>query len=114
MAVLMIVDDDPAAADRIAELRQNDGFAVARADVAGQGVAETAQRIRSHLGQAARREPKTLRAGKLSADLVTRKVRRGTRWIELSPREFDVLAYLLRHANRIVDRAALFEAIWNF
>ena len=47
-------------------------------------------------------------------DLVARKVRRGGREIELQPREFQLLEYLLRNAGKVVTRKMLLEHVWNY
>src|SRR5438270_11910316 len=49
-------------------------------------------------------EPTRLTVGDLSMDLLTRDVRRGSRKIELQPREFALLEYLMRHPNRPVTK----------
>ncbi len=49
----------------------------------------------------------------LDMDLVTRRATRGTRELELTPREFDVLAYLLRHAGQLVSREMLVRDVWK-
>ncbi|MEM9750396.1 MAG: winged helix-turn-helix domain-containing protein, partial [Pseudomonadota bacterium] len=45
---------------------------------------------------------------------LTRAVRRGGQRIDLQPREFKLLSYLLRHAGRIVTRAMLLENVWGY
>jgi two-component system response regulator MprA len=50
----------------------------------------------------------------LSLDPVTRAVSRGDRPIELTPKEFDLLAYLLRHARRVLPRERILQAIWGY
>jgi two-component system OmpR family response regulator len=55
-----------------------------------------------------------LRAGDLEMDLLRRTVTRQGRPIDLQPREFELLEYLLRHAGRIVTRAMLLENVWDF
>ncbi|MEM1104363.1 MAG: response regulator transcription factor [Pseudomonadota bacterium] len=50
----------------------------------------------------------------LELDLLTRAVRRGGQRIDLQPREFKLLSYLLRHAGRIVTRAMLLENVWGY
>jgi len=57
--------------------------------------------------------PTRLQIADLNADLVERSVRRGSRDIELTAREFDLLVYLMRHANQIVTRKALLEHVWG-
>jgi two-component system OmpR family response regulator len=58
--------------------------------------------------------PTVLTAGDLEMDLVARTVRRGGEAIELQPREFSLLEYLLRSDGRIVTRKMLLEQVWNF
>jgi two-component system response regulator MprA len=50
----------------------------------------------------------------LHLDPVTRAVRRGDRAIELTPKEFDLLAYLLRHARRVLPRERILQAVWGY
>jgi two-component system OmpR family response regulator len=54
-----------------------------------------------------------LRVGDLELDLVSRTVRRGERDIELLPREFQVLEYLVRNAGQVVPRAMLLQHVWD-
>jgi two-component system OmpR family response regulator len=54
-----------------------------------------------------------LRVGDLELDLVTRTVRRGACDIELLPREFQVLEYLVRNAGQVVPRAMLLQHVWD-
>jgi two-component system OmpR family response regulator len=54
-----------------------------------------------------------LRVGDLELDLVARTVRRGGRNIELLPREFQVLEYLVRNEGQIVPRAMLLQHVWD-
>jgi DNA-binding response OmpR family regulator len=56
----------------------------------------------------------TLRVGDLQVDLLTREVRRGSRVIELLPREYRLLEYLMRHAGQVVTRTMLFEEVWGY
>ena len=54
-----------------------------------------------------------LRVDDLEVDLVTRTVRRGGHEIELLPREFQVLEYLVRNAGQVVPRAMLLQHVWD-
>jgi two-component system, OmpR family, response regulator len=54
-----------------------------------------------------------LRVGDLTLDLVTRRVSRGGRDIELLPREFQVLEYLVRNEGHVVPRAMLLQHVWD-
>lgn len=55
-----------------------------------------------------------LTAGDLEMDLMTRSVRRGDTDIELQPREFRLLEFLLRHAGQVVTRTMLLEHVWDY
>ncbi len=58
--------------------------------------------------------PTALRAGDLEMDLLKRTVVRAGRPVEMQPREFQLLEYLLRNADRVVTRTMLLEAVWDF
>lgn len=59
--------------------------------------------------------PETLlRVADLELDLLARTVRRGGQAIELQPREFRLLEYLMRHAGQVVTRTMLLEAVWDY
>lgn len=55
-----------------------------------------------------------LREGDLEMDLVGRTVRRGDKPIQLQPREFALLEYLMRHAGQVVTRTMLLEHVWGY
>ena len=50
----------------------------------------------------------------LEMDLLRRSVTRGGRKIDLKPKEFKLLEFLLRHSEQVVTRAMLLEAVWNY
>src|SRR5262249_22941587 len=54
-----------------------------------------------------------LRVGDLELDLVSRTANRGGREIELLPREFQVLEYLVRNQGQVVPRAMLLQHVWD-
>jgi two-component system, OmpR family, response regulator len=56
----------------------------------------------------------TLEVGDLRMDLLARKVSRGARAIQLQPREFKLLEYLMRHAGQVVTRTMLLENVWDY
>jgi two-component system OmpR family response regulator len=58
--------------------------------------------------------PLVLRAADLELDLLKRTVARASRPIELQPREFQLLEYMMRNADRVVTRTMLLEAVWEF
>lgn len=55
-----------------------------------------------------------LRAADLEIDLGTREVRRGGAHIELTPKEFTVLEYLMRHQGRVMSRTLITEYAWGY
>jgi two-component system, OmpR family, response regulator len=55
-----------------------------------------------------------LQVGDLKMDLLSRRVTRGSRAITLQPREFKLLEYLMRHADQVVTRTMLLEAVWDY
>ena len=55
-----------------------------------------------------------LRVADLELDLLARTVSRDGRDIDLKPREFRILEYLMRHAGQVVTRTMLLENVWDF
>lgn len=59
-------------------------------------------------------EPSQLKSGDLSMSLLTREVRRGDEQIDLQPREFALLEYLLRNEGRVVSKTMILEHVWDY
>lgn len=84
------------------------------------GLREILARVRALLKRAGgaesrrggRAEP--IQLGDLSIDLALREVRRGSRRLELRPKEFELLAALVRHRGRVVSRAELLREVWGY
>ena len=55
-----------------------------------------------------------LQVGDLTLDLLGREAQRGGRAIELLPREFALLEFLMRHAGQVVTRTMLLEKVWDY
>ena len=55
-----------------------------------------------------------LRVGDLEMDLIGREVRRAGQEIDLQPREFQLLEFLMRHAGQSVTRTMLLEQVWEY
>ena len=55
-----------------------------------------------------------LRVADLEMDLLKREVSRAGRAIQLQPREFRLLEYLMRHAGQVVTRTMLLEQVWDY
>ncbi|MBS0230127.1 MAG: response regulator transcription factor [Proteobacteria bacterium] len=60
------------------------------------------------------RAPTRLQTAGLELDLLSREALREGRRIELQPREFRLLEYLMRHAGQVVTRTMLLEAVWDY
>jgi two-component system copper resistance phosphate regulon response regulator CusR len=58
--------------------------------------------------------PPLLRVGDLVLDTGSREVRRGGRPIELTPKEYAVLEYLVRHRGRVMPRTLITEYAWDY
>lgn len=59
-------------------------------------------------------QPTVLRVADLEMDLIRRQVTRAGRRVDLQPREFRLLEYLMRHADQTVTRTMLLEHVWEF
>lgn len=59
-------------------------------------------------------EPTRLEVGDLQLDLLTREARRAGQAIELQPREFSLLEYLMRHAGRVVTKTMILEHVYDY
>jgi len=59
-------------------------------------------------------EPTTLTAADLTVDLVRRKVTRAGRSIELQPKEYALLDYLMRNSGRVVSKTMIMEHVWEY
>ena len=59
-------------------------------------------------------EPTKLVVGDLALDLLARTATRGAESIELQPREFMLLEYLMRNANRSVTKTMILEHVWDY
>jgi two-component system, OmpR family, response regulator len=65
-------------------------------------------------GSSTSAQPTRLKVGDLEMDLLTRNVTRGGQEIELLPREFHLLEFLMRHAGQVVTRTMLLENVWDY
>jgi len=59
-------------------------------------------------------EATRLSCGDIAMDLISREVTRGSERLELQPREFSLLEYLLRNAGRPVSKTMILEHVWDF
>ncbi len=74
---------------------------------------ELAARVRALLRRGQRPSDSLLRVADLELNRIERSVRRGIKRIELTPKEFSLLEYLMLNARRRVTRAMIIEHVWN-
>lgn len=76
--------------------------------------AELLARVRALLRRQGSDRSATLQIADLTVDPVTHQATRGERHLELTPREFAVLDYLLRNAGRVMTRTLIAEHVWDY
>jgi len=59
-------------------------------------------------------EPTRLESGDLTLDLLKREVARAGRHLDLQPREFALLEYLMRNVGRVVSKTMIIEHVWGY
>jgi DNA-binding response OmpR family regulator len=75
---------------------------------------ELLARVRAHLRAPGQRESSVLDAAGIRMDLRTRRVQRDGRAVDLTAREFELLAYLVRHPDQVLSREQILNAVWGF
>jgi two-component system OmpR family response regulator len=75
---------------------------------------ELIARIEALLRRPAESRDTVLRVGPLELDLIERTAKRGDRKIDLLPREFRLLEYMMRRKEQMLTRAMLLEEVWNY
>jgi two-component system, OmpR family, response regulator len=75
---------------------------------------ELAARVRAHLRAPAQQQSTRLEALGIELDLLTRRVTRDGGEIALSTKEFDLLAYFLRHPAHVLSREQILSAVWGY
>ena len=77
--------------------------------------AELLARVQALVRRATRApEPTTLRVADLVVDLLSRRVTRGDASIDLRPREFALLEYLMRNAGKVVSKTMILSRVWEY
>ena len=71
-------------------------------------------RVRAQLRRPAQQAATKLRVGDIELDLQTREVKRAGRQVRLTTREFQLLAYLMRHPNQVLSREQILNAVWGY
>lgn len=77
-------------------------------------LAELSARIEALLRRPAEARPVVVRLGPLELDRVQREAWRGGRKLDLLPREFQLLDYMVQHEGQVVTRAMLLEDVWKY
>src|ERR1700688_1269157 len=75
---------------------------------------ELVARIEALLRRPSESPDTVLRVGPLELDLIARTAKRGERTIDLLPREFRLLEYMMRRKDQMLTRAMLLEEVWNY
>jgi DNA-binding response OmpR family regulator len=75
---------------------------------------ELLARVRAHLRSPGQRESSVLDVDGIRMDLRTRRVERDGHDVRLTAREFEVLAYLMRHPDQVLSREQILNAVWGF
>ena len=75
---------------------------------------ELIARLEALLRRPAENRDTVLRVGPLELDLIERTAKRGDRKIDLLPREFRLLEYMMRRKEQMLTRAMLLEEVWNY
>jgi two-component system OmpR family response regulator len=75
---------------------------------------ELLARVRAVIRRGAASRPAILAVADLTLDPATHQVRRGDRLIGLTPTEFALLEYLMRHPGRVMTRRMLIEHVWDY
>jgi two-component system, OmpR family, response regulator len=76
--------------------------------------AELAARLRALVRRGAVERPTVLVVGELALDPATRDVRRGGARIHLTPKEFSLLEFFMRHPDEVMSRIRLIEHVWDW
>jgi DNA-binding response OmpR family regulator len=77
-------------------------------------VTELVARVRAQLRVVAQASTSILRGADLEVNLLSRKVRRDGRLIQLSTTEFELLVYLLRHHGQVLTREQILSSVWGY
>jgi DNA-binding response OmpR family regulator len=76
--------------------------------------AELLARVRAHLRQPGQANAISLEIGRINLDFRSREVHRSGRAVKLTAREFELLAYLMRHPDQVLSRAQILNAVWGY
>ena len=77
-------------------------------------IEELSARVRAHLRRPSTDAQTRLEAAGIRVDLLTREVTVGNEPVHLSSREFDLLAYFMRHPGQVLSREQILSAVWGY
>jgi DNA-binding response OmpR family regulator len=77
-------------------------------------IIEIISRIESSVRSPVEPRETLLRVGSLELDLIDRTAKRGNRPIDLRPREFQLLKYMMQRSDQLLTRAALIKDVWHY
>lgn len=97
--------------DRVAGLRAGGDDYLTKPFAFSELIARLQSLVRRATGSA---EPTLYSVGDLTLDVLKHEARREGRRIELQPREFSLLLYLMRNANRVVTKTMIMEHVWGY
>lgn len=75
---------------------------------------ELMARVRAQLRQPGQRDAVELEVGDIKLNFRTRRVERAGNEVRLTAREFELLAYLMRHPNQVLSRGQILNAVWGY
>jgi DNA-binding response OmpR family regulator len=75
---------------------------------------ELLARVRAHLRKPGQAHATSLEVGGINLDFRTREVNRDGHAVKLTAREFELLAYLMRHPDQVMSRAQILNAVWGY
>jgi DNA-binding response OmpR family regulator len=75
---------------------------------------ELLARVKARLRRTQPEDPDTLQFEDLTLNRLTREVHRGTKLIELTAKEFDLLEFLLRNPRQVMNRDRILETVWGY
>jgi len=75
---------------------------------------ELVARVRAHLRQPGQETSSGLTVGDIDLDLLKRRVTRSGKEVALSAREFELLAFLMRHPGQVLSREQLLNGVWGY
>src|SRR5216684_2886313 len=110
---ILVVEDDRKVASFIRKGLEEEGHTVDVAPDGEDALEELLARVRALLRRGGERASAVLRVGDLTLDPATREVRRGTRRVSLTAREYTLLEYFMRSAGRVLSRSMLAQHVWG-